>query len=269
MLTFRADVFSWIPQADVPNPIHALPGGTVRWGAGACGPRFGGDNFVTPPASFAGWGGLTYRAMQTLAIKVSSFGSAPDLTLDTGVVPGLTTVLTAPRSSGGKVCTSLTPTVTKSYSDVSWNQSEHWYELRMHGSAHDPIPEQALNHLVGGAGLEVGSALTPDLEWNITLRVQTERDVKSRLVRLRYGIAGLMNLDESGTLSAPQNFGGTSNLIHGIAYVRRFPSYVLYVTVGSDAKRAASLPVYFSDAKSRSLAEIVVGQSDAIRQVTW
>ena len=269
MLTFRADVFSWIPQSDVPNPIHSLPGGVARWGTGACGPRFGGDDFITPPNSYAGWNGRTYRAMQTLAFKIAKFGVRPDIVVDTGVVPGLTTVLTGPRSSGGKICTSLTPTVTNSSSDIGWNESENWYELRMHGSAHDPIPEAALKHFAGAIASDVGSALTPDLEWNITIRIQTERDVKSRLVRLRYSIADLMSLDDSGAISAPQNFGGNANLIHGLAYVRRFPSYVVYVTVSSETRTMVSLPVYFSDASARSLAEIVIGQNDAIRQLPW
>jgi hypothetical protein len=269
MLTFRADVFSWIPQPDVWNPIY-VPSGGALLGPGACGPRFGGDNFVTPPSSYAGWNGLTYRAKQTLAFKVSEFGDKDVVTIDnTRVVPGLTTVLTAPRSAGGKVCTSLTPTVTKSTADATWSDSDQWYELRMEGAAHDPIPAQALKHAAGSAGFAVGSAVTPDLEWNITLRIQMEREIKSSLTRLHYGIVGLSNFDESGTLSTPQNFGGSANLIHGFVTVRQFPSYVIYVTVGGNSRRSTSIPVYFSDASKRNLFLILLSQVDIIRQITW
>jgi len=33
MSNFRVDIYAWIPQADVPNPINMLPGGVQRWGA--------------------------------------------------------------------------------------------------------------------------------------------------------------------------------------------------------------------------------------------
>jgi hypothetical protein len=269
MFTFRVDVFAWIPQPDVPNPIHSLPGGVARWGVGACGPRFGGDGFVRPPATYAGWNNLTYRARQTLAFKISSFGARPDPDADTGVIPGLTTVLTSPRSSGGRVCTSLTPKVTKSRSGISWVESQKWYEMRLQGAAHDPIPAAAIQYFAGTLGSNIGSALTPDLEWDLTIRVQKEHEIKSRLAKLRYSVADLMNLDSSEKLPARQDFGGTSNLIHGLAYVRRFPSYAIYVTVSGNQRILVSLPVYFADASGRNLGEIVIGQSDLIRQLTW
>ena len=269
MLTFRVDVFAWIPQADVPNPIHALPGGVSRWGAGACGPRFGGDGFVVPPTTYAGWSTFSYRARQTLSFKIASFGGRPDIVVDTGVVPGLTTVLTSSRSSGGRVCTSLTPKVTKSQSSVEWAATDEWYEMRLQGAAHDPIPEAALGFFSGSLGSTVGSALTPDLSWDLTIRIQQTAQLKSRLTKLRYGVADLMNLDVSETLPSPKNFGATSNLIHGVASVRRFPSYIVYVTVSGEGRALISLPVYFADASGRGLGEIVLGQSDAIRQLSW
>lgn len=269
MLTFRVDVFAWIPQADVPNPIHSLPGGVARWGPGACGPRFGGDGFVTPPATHAGWTRPSYRAKQTLAFKIQRFGARPDADAGTAVVPGLTTVLTGPRSAGGRVCTSLTPTVTRSQASAMWMDSDEWYEMRLQGAAHDPIPEAALKFFSGGAGSTVGSALTPDLEWDLTIRIQLDKEIRSRLTKLRYGVADVMNLDVSEQLTAPQNFGGTANLVHGLAYVRRFPSYVVYVSVSGDGRAPACLPVYFADASRRSLGEIIVGQSDLIRQLAW
>lgn len=268
MPTFRADVYSWISQQDVPNPIAALPGGVARWGSGACGPRFGGDGFIQPPISHEGWKAKTFRAMQTLAFSVSSFGERPSTLIDTGVIPGLTTVLTKPRSEGGRLCTSLTLVVTTSESDVSWDSSEQWYEMRLHGSAHDPIPEAALKYFAGKGGEKLGRLFTPDLEWRLAIRIQ-KGTVQSRLTRLRYGIADLINLDTSDRIAAPQNLGGTENLVHGLAYVRRFPSYVVYLSASGDDKAPRSLPIYFSDASERSLAEIVVGQQDAIRQITW
>jgi hypothetical protein len=207
--------------------------------------------------------------MQTLSFNVSSFGQRPNVAVNTGVVPGLTTVLTGPRSAGGKICKALTPNVTRSFSEVSWNESEQWYELRLHGSAHDPIPEAALKHITGSIGASVGSALTPDLEWDMTIRLQRGREIDSGITRLRYGIAGLGTLDRSGTLAVPQSFGGTDNLIHGLAYVRRFPSYVAYMSVSGTARPMISLPVYFSDARVRNLGEILIGQTDPIRQLTW
>jgi len=268
MPTFRVDVYAWIPQADVPNPIAALPGGVARWGSGACGPRFGGDGFTGPANSAAGWKGKTFRAMQTLAFQVSSFGDPPNAFIDTGVVPGLTTVLTKPRSEGGTVCTSLTPTVARSESGVSWDSSQRWYEMNLHGSAHDPIPEAALKFFAGKAGEQVGKLFTPDLEWRLKIRIQVGTE-ESRLTRLRYGVADLLNLDVSDRIAAPQNLGGTRNLVHGLAYVRRFPSYVVYMSISRDGIAPQSLPIYFSDASKRNLAEIVIGQEDAIRKIAW
>jgi len=268
MLTFRTDVYSWIPQADIVNPIALLPGGVARWGAGACGPRFGGDGFTQPASSYSGWKGKTFRATQSLAFNITSFGAKPNVSVDSGVTPGLTTVLTGPRSAGGRVCTSLTPTITKSTSDVSWSASDRWYEMRMHGSAHDPIPEAALKFFAGDVGLRAGGLMTPDLEWRLVIRVQ-EGTTQSLLTRLRYGVASTLSLDTSQRIPAPQNFGGTSNLIHGLVYVRKFPSYVVYMSITGETISPISLPVYFSDATERHWTAILLGQEDPIRQVSW
>lgn len=269
MPDFRIDIFAWIPQPDVPNPIAGLPGGTAKWGPGACGARFGGDNFIVPPRSYAVWSG-TYRAKQSFAFRAASFGSPPAVTLNPGVTPGLTTVLTAPRSAGGTVCYSLTPIVTKTTAGVEWKASDGWYEVRLNGAAHDPVPAAALGQLFGSpAGGAIGHALTPDLEWDLTLRFQSGSRLPA-LTRGRYAMSSGLNLDASGrAFATPANFGGTSNLVHGLIAVRRYPSYVAYVTVASGTGIGVTIPLYFADASSRSLAEIVIGQTDPVRQLTW
>jgi hypothetical protein len=143
--------------------------------------------------------------------------------------------------------------------------------MRLQGAAHDPIPEAALQHFAGTLGSNIGSTLTPDLEWDLTIRIQSGCEIKSGLAKLRYSVADLLNLDSSDKLPAPLNLGGTSNLIHGTAYVRRFPSYVVYVTVSSDKRSLISVPVYFADASERvlGLGQIAVGQTDSLRQLTW
>jgi hypothetical protein len=266
---FRIDIYAWIPQPDVPNPIAGLPGGTARWGPGACGPRFGGDNFVVPPRSHAAWAG-TYRAKQSFAFHAASFGMPPVIVFNTGVTPGLTTVLTAPRSAGGSICYSLTPTVTKSTAGVEWKASDRWYEVKLNGAAHDPVPASALTNLFHSPGAgAIGHALTPDLEWDLTIRFQLSSGLPMS-TRARYAVSSGLSLDASGrTFPAPTNFGGSSNLVHGLITVRRFPSYVTYVTIGPSAGTGVTIPLYFADASGRNLAEIVVGQTDPIRQLTW
>ena len=269
MLTFRLDVYAWIPLPDVPNPIHSLPGGVARWGPGACGPRFGGDDFVIPPATYAGYT-RTYRAMQTFAFQALTFGSPPTITLNPGVRPGLTTVLTAPRRSGGSMCHSLTPTVTASAASATWNAADHWYEAKMHGAAHDPVPAAAAAHILGPHGRTVGAALTPDLEWDATVRFQSGTSVPAT-TRARYALSSALRLDVSATtFPTPASFGGATNLVHGIIMVRRFPSYVLYVTIDTGTGGGpVTVPLYFADAASRGLGEIVIGQHDPLRQLTW
>jgi hypothetical protein len=51
--------------------------------------------------------------------------------------------------------------------------------------------------------------------------------------------------------------------------VRRFPSYVVYATWDSGEGVPITIPIYFADASQRTLAEIVVGQHDPVRQLTW
>jgi len=206
--------------------------------------------------------------MQTLAFQAAPFGSAPLVVVNTGVVPGLTTVLTAPRAAGGTVCHSLTPTVTKSTASVAWSLSDLWYEARVRGAAHDPVPAAVALHVLGPVGASVGHALTPDLEWDVCIRFQSGLRI-GPLTRARYGVSSGLSMDVAAArFPMPMHFGGTGNLVHGIVTVRRFPSYVLYVTIGC-GRSPVTIPIYFADASGRSLAEIAVGQSDPVRQLTW
>lgn len=263
MLKFRLDIYAWIPQPDLPNPVFALPG---KWGPGACGPRFGGDFLVTPPRQYS-WS-KTYRAMQTFAFQANDLGAPPVVTLNAGVKPGLTTVLTAPRAAGGRVCYSQVPTITASQAAASWNATDGYYEVQMHGAAHDPVPATAASQVLGRFGGTAGSALTPDLEWNLTIRFQRGLTIPL-LLRARYAFSGAMSLDVSANTFPGGRFNGSENSIHGIIMVRRFPSYVVYATVDSGRSVPITIPIYFADANKRSLAEIVVGQHDPIRQLTW
>jgi hypothetical protein len=62
---------------------------------------------------------------------------------------------------------------------------------------------------------------------------------------------------------------GAANLVHGLITVRRFPSYVVYVTIDRGTGAAVTIPIYFADASGRSLLEIAVGQTDTLRQLVW
>jgi hypothetical protein len=261
MLQFRLDVYAWIPQPDVPNPLAALPGGVTTWGRAACGSRFGGDDFTTPPLKPTLWGDLTYRARQSFAFRVENFGGEPTTFLDTGVVPGLTTVLTSPRAQGGTRCFALTPTVTKSASSVEFQSSDSWYEVLLHGAAHDPVPASAAGHKLGSVGSKLGHLMTPDLEWEVKLRIQ-QGTTLPRLTRLRYAASTAASLD-SGDFSLD---GNGNNLLHGLITVRRFPSYIVYATINENV-----VPVYFADASQRvfGLGQIVIGQTDPLRRVRW
>ncbi len=264
-MDFRIDVFAWIPQPDVPNPLHSLPGGAGRWGPGACGPRFGGDNFTKPPATASAWRG-TFRARQSFAFSAASFGTAPSVTLNTGVTPGTTTVLTNTRAAGGTICHSLTATVKASSASVSWVAGNSWYEAKLKGAAQDPVPAAVATGVAGGTAGGVASALTPNLEWDLALRFQSGSSL-GFATRARYAVSSGLSMDVSAAnFPTPTSFGGSGNLFHGLATVRRFPSYAVYVTVGSGAA-GTTIPVYFADASGRNLLEIGIGQTDVIRQI--
>jgi hypothetical protein len=266
MLSLRIDIYSWISQPDVPNPIADLPGGVARWGRGACGPRFGGDNFVTPPANYL-WKD-TYRAKQSFAFRVSDWGMPATVIYNPGVAPGLTTVLTAPRSAGGKVCHELTPTITKSFANVSWQKADGWYQVRLRGAAHDPVPAEALAKLVGSTGTSIGNALTPDLEWDLDLRIQASATLPLG-TRARYAISSPLSLDASSQVFPRARTSGAANLLHGLITVRRYPSYVVYASTGLGAYPIKTVPIYFANADKRNIAEIIVGQTDVIPQLVW
>ena len=269
MEVFTLEVFAWIPQAEVPNPISLLPGGVGRWGPGACGPCFGGDDFTVPPASPAGWAGRTFRARQSFAFRVPRFGDPPLVGASSGVVAGTTTVLTARRSAGGRVCHALTALVRKSAASVAWKPSDGWYEARLQGAAEDPVPVAVGARTLGAVGAGVAGALTPQLEWDLVLRFQ-RGSALPLMTRARYGASRLLSLDiAAAVFPAPIGLGGTAGLVHGLITVRRFPSYVVYVTVDHGSGAAATVPIYFADASHRALGEIVVGQTDVLRMLRW
>jgi len=266
-MLFQINVFAWIPLAEVPNPLAALPGGTATWGPGACGPHFGGDNFVKPAATASAWTG-TFRAKQAFAFRVAAFGDAPMVTLNPGVTPGLTTVLTAPRAAGGTVCHSLTATVKTSTASVKWSSSDDWYEAKLHGEAQDPVPAAVAAKIGGGAGGAAASALTPNLEWNIKMRFQRGSSI-GLLTSAAYATHSALSLDVAASrFPTPTRFGGGGNLVHGTILVRRFPSYVVYTTVDSGSGPVC-IPHYFAEASGRNLATIAIGQTDNLRQLSW
>lgn len=269
MLVVTLEVFAWIPQAEVPNPISMLPGGVGRWGPGACGPFFGGDDFVTPPASPAGWAGRTFRARQTFAFRIPRFADPPSVGASSGVVPGTTTVLTARRAAGGRVCYSLTALVRKSAAGVAWKPSDGWYEARLQGAAEDPVPLAVGARTLGAVGAGVAGALTPQLEWDLVIRFQRGSTLPL-MTRARYGASRLLSLDvAAATFPAPMGLGSGVDLVHGLLTVRRFPSYVVYVTVDRGGAAPVTVPIYFADASHRALGEIVVGQTDVLRALRW
>ncbi len=265
---FQIDVFTWIPLPDVPNPLHALPGGTARFGPGACGPRFGGDSMRVPPADPALWTSSTFRARQCLSFEAASFGAPPVTMIATGCVPGLTTVLTAPRSRGGRVCHSLTAAVVTSSGSVRWSAGDRWYAVRLHGEARDPVPAAALRYAAGSPGGAVGVGLTPNLEWVLDLRISDATTIPAT-TRMRYGISRALPLDRAAaTFPGTASVGTGGRLVHGLLTLRYFPSLVVYLTV-TDAGARASTPLYFADAISRPLLSIAAGQTDVLRTVTW
>ena len=300
-MLIQVDVFAWIPNPDVPNPIHSLPGGVATWGSGACGPRFGGDDFVTPPVSLTGWATKTFRAKQQVKFLADPWGVVSSPTLGR-VAPGLTTVLTAPRSAGGAVCHSLTPIVLGESVDVTFDAGAGWYEVRMRGKVMDPVPvatgastgtrvgtavgeaidgafrkvgirPTALAPVMGRGGGAVGGTsaqiVTPALEWDLTLRLQSGASV-ANLTRARYAADAPLSLDNSPRLGTGHRLGSTaSNIAHGIITTRRFPSYIVYLSVTPLGGAIATQPVFFADASSRNFLEIVASQDSQIRQIVW
>ncbi|MCA8990819.1 MAG: hypothetical protein KDA88_02515 [Planctomycetaceae bacterium] len=284
-MRFAIDIFAWIPHPDVPNPLHGLPGGTGLYGPGASGPRFGGDNFVTPPVSPTGFASLTYRAKQQLVLDTSSWGLVRYR--HGGVVPGVTTVLTGTRAAGGKVCHSMTATVLKSKASVKFDASEDWYVVEMNGKVMDPYPTHAGRtaggrvgsgvggvagsggrRLGGAAGSGVGggvaTAATPALEWDMTLRIQHGGSI-GLIRRAAYSLdCPLATLDSGGPTRTSSLGAGRSNLMHGTIEVRRYPSYIVYVTAGS-----STAVLFFADANHRNLLEIAVGTDSRLRDVHW
>src|SRR5262245_39296307 len=196
-MAFRIDVFAWIPQPDVDNPMYGkaapppppsvpppypVPNPVPGFGfspappptnplthPGACGPRFGGDNFQRPPADPSAWKD-TFRAKQSFKFRVGAFGDQPMIVLNTGVVPGTTTVLTDTRENNGSICYSLTAIVKTSVASVTWLALVNQYRVVLKAEVQDPVPSTMVSDLLGGLLGGLASALTPNLEWDLDLR---------------------------------------------------------------------------------------------------
>lgn len=271
-MRFEIDVISWIPMPEVPNPIFLLPGGTTRWGSGACGSHFGGDNFAMPPSTavaLIGTAAYTFRARQNVTFDAKPWGTVSGLRTS-GVIPGITTVLTGARVDGGRVCHNMTATVLRSAATVSFDASSEWYEIVMQGKAQDPIPTAVGRHVAGPTGATGGTILTPALEWDLTMRLSTG-SMLGFWTTQRYRADAPLGFDDSASLPGVSATlgGGTTHLLHGIISVRRFPSYVVYVTLTSATGTRSTEIVFFADASHRGLVEIVLPWDSQLRRITF
>lgn len=272
MPKLKADIYAWIPQADVPNPL-AVPNEAIRKaiGPGASGARFGGDNFQYPPKLPTGWSGLTYRAMQSVEIAFDKFGDQPVVMSDSGVQTGLTTVLDKPRSQGGVVVHSMRASVMKSPKATAvWSDTDKWYQLSFEGAAQDPVPAAAAQQLVGDLSGKLAAMVVPNLSWDVSLRVQQGEELPTS-TKLRYAFSSAISLDSASQISDSATAPKTGNLLHGTIEVTQFPSYVLYLTVQDGSSNPTTQIAYFSDASARwaPLVRIVLAQTDVLRPLYW
>ena len=271
-MKFEVDVFAWIPGAEVPNPIGSLPGGVDRWGRGACGKFFGGDNFEAPPSTpkiWAGVAGKTFRARQNVTFQAIPWGKVSDSST-TGVIPGVTTVLTDTRSQNGKVCYSKEATVLHSSSAVIYDEDSKWYEVTMRGKVQDPIPAGVGKHIAGPVAGGTASFLTPALEWNLILRLSAGSELGFWTTQ-RYKADAPSGLDESSKLSPSSKTlgGGTDRLLHGIITTRRFPSYAVFASLTTKKGIHSTERIFFANASSRNLVEIAVPWDSQLRSITF
>ena len=272
-MLIEVDMFAWIPHPEVVNPIASLPGGVGLWGSGACGPYFGGDDFILPASAPLGPSGMvsrTFRARQQSRFYMVPWGTVSGFST-TGVIPGTTTVLTNTRAASGRVCYSIRATVLRSAASVRFIPSESWYEIIMRGKAQDPVPAATGGRVAGTAGATTASALTPALSWDLTLRFSSGSSL-GFWTRAGYSVEAPFSIDESSTLAGSISSlgGGTGNLIHGLITVRRYPSYVVYVSMTTPSGSRFTQVIFFANGISRSpLAEITIPQDSTLRQITF
>lgn len=272
-MLIEIDVFAWIPHPEVFNPIASFPGGVSRWGPGACGPYFGGDDFVLPAPVPLGPSGMitkTFRARQHSRFYIKSWGTLGEFRT-TGVIPGTTTVLTNTRASGGVICYSIRAAVLHSAASVVFIPSDSWYEVVMQGKAQDPVPAAAGGQVAGTVGSRTASALTPALAWDLKLRLSPTSTLDF-WTRASYTAEAPLSMDTSKTLPGSVNSlgGGTEHLIHGLVTVRRYPSYVVYVSMTTPGGSKFTQVVFFANAIDRNpIAEIGIPQDSTLRQVTF
>jgi hypothetical protein len=164
----------------------------------------------------------------------------------------------------------MTATVLRSAAIASFDASSGWYQITMQGKAQDPIPAAVGRHVAGPTGGTGGSILTPALEWDLTLRLSAGSTLGFWTTQ-RYKADAPFGFDDSASCPGVSGTlgGGTTHLLHGLITVRRFPSYVVYVTLTSAKGTRSTEIVFFADAASRGLAEITLPWDSQLRRITF
>jgi len=286
---FAIDLVGWIPQPEVDNPLHQLPGAVQSLlPSGVCDPFFGGDNFTTPWSVPIGMSPpvRTFRAKQHLDFTFPIWGDTP--TVGTSkTTPGITTCLSDTRAKGGKVTFSLTATAKKSSASVTFSKSDNWYEVKMSGTVLDPVPTAAATALtaripglsslpgistaINAAVKQITDMATPSLTWDFTLRIQQGTTI-DKITEASYLL--FTGAETSSTLSFAKTAvgSGSSNLVHGRMTFSMWPSAVIYLTYTPAGGTAESQPILFSDGSTRPKPEtafIVVPKLCKLRQIKW
>ena len=139
----------------------------------------------------------------------------------------------------------------------------------MRGETQDPVPAAVGGRVAGSTGASAASGLTPNLEWDMTIRFQRGTGVPW-LTRAVHAVHPPFNFDVAAhRFPMPRNYGGAGNLVYGTITLRRFPSYIVYVTIDGGSGIPVTIPHYFAEASGRSLGAIAVGQTDLLRQLTF
>lgn len=153
----------------------------------------------------------------------------------------------------------MSATVKNSFAAVTWSNFFDEYSVTLKGEAQDPVPSGAASDLLGGVLGGIASALTPNLEWNVSLKICESGSATD---------PWFPGLDVSAaTFGAIKSFG-SGRLIKGSAQTRRYPSYIVYLTM-SEGTRIVTNPIFFADANDRSLAGIVLSSAGATREVEF
>ena len=284
--TFQVDLVGWIPNSEVANPLSLLPGFvTALLPAGMADPFFGGDNLSLPEPRPAAMRPPhhTFRATQTLAFDIPSWGAAPVVSMN-ATAPGTTTCLNRPRSAGGTVTFSLTAKLLRSSASVAFSTSDDWYEVLLSGVVLDPVPAAAAAALTAklpGLPLAVRAVVmsivsdlatkaTPSLTWDVGLRIQ-KGPALAPLVSAGY--LPYAGAELSGSLPGASGvLAPGTHLIHGKVHFSLWPSAIIYLTYTPPAASPSLQPIFFSSGMSVPKPEtafILVPKLCKLRQVTW